>query len=339
MRRQCCGASSGYPRDPAFVKRRRSQRIGYGSVATIILIAVSIVLARMETAPPTVDAGTIVRDRVKRGPFVRQVRGSGTLVPEDTRWIAAATDGRVERILLSPGADVAADSVILQLSNPQVEQEALSARLQLQPGAAGTIYNQYNNDLLALDSQVAALEADVEQARIEAETKTALAKQQLLSEVERRQAQVRADALDKRLTIEMKRRQSASDSLDARLRVPRAAVDQALAVVTLYDGRLRSLQVRAGFAGVLQQVPVEVGQRVSPGANLARVADPRHLKAELKISETQAKDIEVGQPAEIDTRDGSLLPRNAEGSRGRERDRDGGRYYRRDRCRAEQCRI
>ena len=297
--------------DPAVVKRRRLRRLRYASVATMVVVAVWIALARMEPAPPAVDADTILRETVKRGPFIREVRGSGTLVPEDTRWIAAATDGRVERILLPPGAAVAADSVILQLSNPQVEQEALNARLQLQSAQAQleNLRTQYDNDLLTLDSQVAALEADFEQARIEADTKTALAKQQLISEVERRQAQVRADALDKRLKIEVKRQQSARDSLDSRLRVPHAAVNQADAVATLYTSRLRSLHVRAGLAGVLQQVSVEVGQRVSPGTNLARVADPRHLKAELKIAETQAKDVEIGQPSEIDTRNGIAVAR------------------------------
>jgi len=298
-------------RDPAFLKRRRLRRIGFAVSAALVLIAVSIVVARMEPAAPTVPADTLLRDVVKRGSFTRQVRGLGTLVPEDTRWIAAITDGQVARIVLHPGAEVQGDTVILELTNPQVEQEALNARLQPQSAQAQleNLRVQYENDLLTLESQIAALDAECEQARIDAEAKEALAKQQLVSELERRQAQIRADTLRKRLQIEQKRLTATYDSLEARLRVPRAAVDQAQAAATLYDSRLQSLKVRAGFAGVLQQVPVDVGQRVGPGTNLARVADPARLKAELRISETQAKDIEVGQPAEIDTRDGIVAAR------------------------------
>ena len=298
-------------RDPAFLKRRRRRRIGYGVAVTSVLIALSIVVGRMEPAPPTVTADTVVRDAVKRGSFTRQVRGIGTLVPEDTRWISATTDARVERILLYPGANVAADSVILELSNPQVEQETLNARLQLQSARAqlDNMRLQYENDLLTLESQIATLSADAEQAQLQRETRNLLAKQQLISEIERREAELRASTLARRLQIEEKRLASTRDSLEARLRVPRAAVEQAQAIAALYDSRLQSLKVRAGFAGVLQQVPVEVGQRIAPGANLARVADPRQLKAALEVPETQAKDIEVGQLAEIDTRNGVVAGR------------------------------
>jgi HlyD family secretion protein len=298
-------------RDPAFLKRRLARRIGSSMAVALALITVSIAVARVDPAPRTADAATVLRDTVKRGSFVHTVRGLGRLVPEDIRWISATTDGRVDRILLSPGAPVGADTVILELSNPQVEQEALTARLQLQSAQAQleNLRVQYENDVLTLESQVAALAADCEQSRLDAEAKEALAKQQLISELERRQAHLRADTLAKRLQIENTRLVSTRDSLEARLRVPRAAIDQAQAVASLGNSRLHSLRVRAGFAGVLQQVPVEVGQRVSPGTNLARVADLGRLKAELKISETQAKDIEVGQPAVIDTHNGVVAAR------------------------------
>jgi HlyD family secretion protein len=291
-------------RDPSFLKRRRLRRISYGVMVTLVIIAVSIVLARMEPAPPSVDTETLLRDSVKRGSIIRQVRGTGTLVPEDTRWIPATTDGRVERILLRPGAVVETETVILELSNPQVEQEALNARLQLQSAQAQleNLRVQYENDLLTQESQAAALQAEFEQARMDAEANDALAKQQLVSELLRRQSQLRAETLQKRVVIEQKRLTSARDSIDARLRVQRATVDQMRALAELEETRLASLRVRAGFSGVLQQVPVEVGQRVGPGTNLARVADPGRLKAELRIPETQAKDIEVGQSAEVDTR-------------------------------------
>lgn len=298
-------------RDPSFLKRRRLRRIGYAIVAALVLITVSIVLARMEPAAPSVDSDTLLRDSVKRGSLVRQVRGVGTLVPEDTRWIPATTDGRVEQILLRPGAEVGPDSVILELSNPQVEQEALNARLQLQSAEAQleNLRVQYENDLLTQESQAAALQADFEQARMDAEANEALAKDQLVSDLVRRQSQLRANTLQKRVELEQTRLRSARSSIDARLRVQRTTVDQTRALVELQESRLASLRVRPGFSGVLQQVPVEVGQRVGPGANLARVADPGRLKAELRIPETQAKDIEVGQPAEIDTRNGVIAGR------------------------------
>src|SRR5215217_3040914 len=184
-------------RDPSFLKRRRLRRTGYGVAAVIVLIAVSIVLARMEPAPPGVDADTLLRDTVKRGSIVRQVRGVGSLVPEDTRWIPATTDGRVERIVLHPGAHVDADSVILELSNPQVEQEAVNARLQLQSAQAQleNLRVQYENEILTQESQAAALDADFQQAKMDAEANEALAKEKLVSELLRRQSHLRAETL------------------------------------------------------------------------------------------------------------------------------------------------
>ena len=298
-------------RDPAFLKRRRLRRIGYGIVASIVLIAVSIVLARMEPAPPGVAADTLLRDTVKRGSIIRQVRGLGTLVPEDTRWIPATTDGRVEDILLRPGAQVEADTVILILSSPQVEQDATTARLQLQSAQASleNLRVQYQNEILTQESQLATLEAEYEQARLDADADELLAKQQLVSEIGRQKSALRARTLRDRVAMEGRRLQSTKDTLESRLSVQRATVDQARALAALQASRLDSLRVRPGFAGVLQLVPVEVGARIGPGTNVARVADPTRLKAELRIPETQAKDIEVGQQAEIDTRFGIVAGR------------------------------
>ncbi len=298
-------------RDPAILKRKRLRQAGYAVVIVVILIAVSVQLARMEPAAPTVDRATVLTDTVKRGSIVRQVRGLGTLVPEDTRWLPSTTDARVERILLRPGAQVEANTVILELSNEQVEQEALNAQLALQSTEAAleNLKVQLENELLTQQSQLAALEADFELARLEAESNEALAKEQLVSELIRRQSQLKAQTLKKRLDIDEKRLASARQSIDARVRVQQSAVDQARAIAALQASRMADLKVRPGFAGVLQQVPVEVGQRVAPGQNLARVADPLRLKAELKIAETQAKDIEVGQSAEVDTRNGVMAGR------------------------------
>ena len=298
-------------RDPAILKRKRLRQAILAVAAVLVLVVLSAALARMEPAAPSVERATVLEDTVKRGSIIRQVRGVGTLVPEDTRWLPATTEGRVERILLRPGATVAADSVILVLSNPQVEQEALNARLALQSARAGldNLRAQLQNDLLTQQSQAATIQSDFEQARMEAEANEALAKEQLVSELIRRQSHLKAETLKNRVEIETRRLTASRDSIEARLRVQQATVDQAQAMTDLYASRLRALQVTPGFAGVLQQVPVDVGQRVAPGQNLARVADPGRLKAELKVAETEARDIEVGQSAEIDTRSGKIAGR------------------------------
>ena len=295
-------------RDPAFLKRRRLRRIGYGIAAGIVVIAVTIALARMEPAAPTVPEGTLLTDVVKRGSIILERRGLGTLVPEDTRLLPATTNGRVERILLRPGAQVQADSVILELSNPQVEQEAQNARLALQSAQAAleNLRVQLENELLTQQSTAAALESELALAQMDAESKEALAKEKLVSELERRQSHQRAETLKKRMDLEAKRLATARQSIDARVRVQEASVEQARAIADLQARRLSDLKVRPGFSGVLQQVSVEVGTQVAPGQSVARVADPTRLKAELRIAETQAKDIQIGQPAEIDTRSGII---------------------------------
>jgi len=295
-------------RDPSFARNKKIRRIAFAAVGVLIVVLVSVVLGQMKPAAPTVERATIWVDTVKRGSMVRQVRGLGTLVPEDTRWLPATTEGRVERIVLRPGAHVTQNSVILELSNPQVEQEAINARLALQAAEANLANQrvQLQNELLTQQAAAATVSADYTQARLQAEVNEELAKQQLISELVRKQSQVRAEELNTRNEIEEKRLSTARESIEARIRVQQAAVDQARAVMALYDSRLQALKVRPGFSGVLQQVPVEVGQRVAPGQNLARVADPGRLKAELRIAETQAKDIEIGQTAQIDTRNGII---------------------------------
>lgn len=295
-------------RDPAILKRKRLRQAGLAAIGVLIVIGVSIALARMEPAAPNVERATVLVDTVKRGSIIRQVRGLGTLVPEDTRWLPSQTEGRVERILLRPGAQVGPNSVILELSNPQLEQEAVNAKLALQ-SAEATLENlrvKLQSDFLTQQSQVAALDADFQQAKMQAEADEELAKEQLVSEITRKQSHLKAETLKKRLALDMERLGTAKQSIDAQIRVQEAAVAQARAVSDLQASRMAALKVTPGFSGVLQQVPVEVGQRVGPGANLARVADPGRLKAELKIAETQAKDIEVGQMAEIDTRNGVM---------------------------------
>jgi HlyD family secretion protein len=284
------------------------RQAAYAAAAVLMVVLISVALAQMKPAAPSVERATVWVDTVKRGSMVRQVRGLGTLVPEDTRWLPATTLGRVERIVLRPGAEVHANSVILELSNPQVEQEAINARLALQAADANlaNLRVQLQNELLAQQAGAATVQADYTQARLQAEVNEELAKQQLISELVRKQSQVRADELKTRNEIEIKRLATARESIEARIRVQQAAVDQARAMAQLNERRLADLKVRPGFSGVLQQVPVEVGQQVAPGQNVARVADPGRLKAELRIAETQAKDIEIGQVAQVDTRNGII---------------------------------
>jgi HlyD family secretion protein len=296
-------------RDPAILKRRKLRQIASGIAGILVIVAVSIVLGRMEPAPPSVAKDTLLFDTVERGTIVRQVRGVGTLIPEDTRWIPAITDGRVERILLRPGAKVEADSVILELSSPTVQQEALTTGLALQSAEASLISLRVTNqnNLLTQRSQLAALESEYKQASMQADADAELAKEKLISQLQLRKSQITLESLSARLAFEKQRLASASEGLEAQLQVQQAAVEQARAVASLAQRRLASLKVTPGFAGVLQVIGVEVGEAVGPGKNVARVADPSRLKAELKVPEGQARDVEIGQPAEVDVHNGIII--------------------------------
>jgi HlyD family secretion protein len=282
------------------------RQIAFATAGIIVVSVVSYVLANLEPAAPVVEAGTVWEDTVKRGPMVRDVRGLGTLVPEDIRWIPATTQGRVERILLRPGTPVKPDSVILELSNPQLEQELVNAELQLQSAEASlaNLRVQVQNDLLSQRASAASIEADYKRAEMQVQMNEALAKDQLISQLQLRQSQLDAEQLSVRNKIAQEQLDSRADSGRAQLAVQQAAVDQARAVVELRRRERDELKVRAGIDGVLQLIPAEIadGARVAPGANLARVANPSRLKAEIKVAETQARDIQVGQRAEIDTR-------------------------------------
>jgi HlyD family secretion protein len=289
------------------------RQIAFATVGIIVVSVVSYVLANLEPAAPVVEAGTVWEDTVKRGPMVRDVRGLGTLVPEDIRWIPATTQGRVERIVLRPGTPVKPDSVILELSNPQLDQELRNAELQLQSAEASlaNLRVQVQNDLLNQRAAAATVEAEYNRADMQVQMNEALAKDQLISQLQLRQSQLDAQQLAVRNKIAQEQLASRADSGRAQLAVQQAAVDQARAVVELRRREHDELKVRAGLEGVLQLIPAEiaVGARVAPGANLARVANPGLLKAEIKVAETQARDIQIGQRAEIDTRHGFIQGR------------------------------
>jgi HlyD family secretion protein len=277
-----------------------------GVAAGTGLLLTTLGLSRLKPAAPPVERGTVWIRPVERGPMVRQVRGMGTLVPEDIRWIPAQTDARVERIVVFPGTPVQADTVVLELSNPELEMQAMDAESQLraEQAALTELTVRLASQRLDQESVAARAKADFEQARLRAEADAELAKNGLIAKITKEISDVTAQDAAERHRLEQKRLSIAGEAVQAQLAVGRTKVDQARSAAQLRRSQVAALRVRAGLDGVLQQVPVEVGQRVGPGTNLARVAQPTHLKAVIRIPETQARDVQIGQLTEIDTRNG-----------------------------------
>jgi HlyD family secretion protein len=298
---------------PSNAKKKRIKQAIYAGVSLLAVVLVSVGLSRLKPAAPTVERAVVWPAKVERGPMVRQVRGLGTLTPEDIRWIPATTQGRVEKIILRPGTQVKSGDVILELTNPQLEQQLQDAQLKLGAAEAGlaNIRVQLNNDLLAQRAATANIEADFNKAKMQAQMNEALAKDQLVSNLVLEQSRVDATSLGVRNQISKDQLESKAASMKAQMDVQQSLVDQARAFLRLTQQQRDELKVRAGLDGMLQLVPVEVGQQVAPGTNLARVANPSRLKAEIKIAETQAKDIQLGQKAEVDTRNGIVEGRVA----------------------------
>ena len=298
---------------PSNARKKRIRQIIYAVVGLAAVALVSFGLSRLKPAAPTVERAVVWPAKVERGPMVRQVRGLGTLTPEDIRWIPATTQGRVEKIILRPGTPVKANDVVLELTNPQLEQQLQDATLKLQAAEAGLANTKVAlaNDLLQSRGAAAQVEGDFNKAKMQAQMNEELAKDQLVSALVLKQSQVERDQLGVRNQIAKEQLESKTESTRAQLAVQQSAVDQARALLRLTQQQRDELKVRAGLDGMLQLVPVEVGQQVAPGANLARVANPSRLKAEIKIAETQAKDIQIGQKAEVDTRNGVVQGRVA----------------------------
>jgi len=296
---------------PHIAKKKRRRRILFASGGALALIAITFALSQLKPAVPSVDRSTVWIDTVKRGPMVREVRGLGTLVPEEIRWIPANTEGRVEKILVRPGTQVKADTVILELSSPELEQAAHEADSKAKAAEAEltSLRATLQRELLAQEASSAQVHAEYQQARMECETNEQLKKNGLVAELQYQTAKVKASELSNRDAIEQKRLVFSRDSIDPQLASKQAAVDQAQAAAKLKLDQVEALRVKAGMSGVLQQLPVDVGQRVKIGDNLARVADPTKLKAEIKIAETQAKDIQIGEKVTIDTRNGVVAGR------------------------------
>jgi HlyD family secretion protein len=293
---------------PELKRKRRLLLITYGAMGLIIIVLVTVGLSRLKAAAPTVDKSTVWMATVTRGPMLREVRGLGTLVPETIRVIPAATDGRVEQRLLLPGTPVSAKTVILELSNSELQQSVLDAGFQLKGAEAeyNNLKAQLDNQLMEQRSKAAGVRSEFHQAQLQQDANEQLYKQGLTSEIIWKTSQVKAEELAKQNEIAEKQVDTFAQSIEAQLAVQQAKVDGQRALYGLKQHQLDQLHVRSGIDGVLQELAVEVGQQVAPGTILARVAQPAQLKAQLKIAETQAKDIAIGQKALIDTHNGAI---------------------------------
>jgi len=291
-------------------RKKNIRRAVIGGVVLAGIAAISYGLSRLEPAAPSVNRATVWMDGVRRGEMIRQVRGPGTLevVPEAITWVAARTRGRVDQRVLLPGVAVEPDTVILELSNPELEQELQDAEYQLraQEAELADLKVTVESQLLNQRATAATVASEFNQAKLQAEADERLYAEKLIGELILKRSQVRAEELATRNDLEQQRLEIATESVEAQLAAKRATVEQFRALYNLRRSQKGALTVRAGISGVLQEVPVEVGQEVTPGANLARVAQPDKLKAQLRIAETQAKDIEVGQKAVVDTRNGVI---------------------------------
>jgi HlyD family secretion protein len=293
---------------PDLKRSRRKRQAVYVVAGLVVALGLTVGLSRLKPAAPAVDGSTVYKDTVKRGPMLLDERGLGTLVPETIRIVPATTEGRVEQRLLLPGSQVKADTTILILSNPVLDQDAQAADFEVKnaqaqfQGLKATLQNQ----LMDLRTKAAQISSEFRQATLERETNQKLFDQGLTADVILRESKVKAEELGKQNDLAQKEVETFANSINDQLGVQQNKVEEQQALAELKHSQVAKLQVRAGIDGVLQEVPVEVGQEVTPGAVLARVAQPSQLKAELKVAETQAKDILIGQKASIDTHNGVI---------------------------------
>ncbi len=289
------------------VRKRRLRRIIYAVVALVAMGAITFGLSRLEPASPTVDGSPFI-DTVGRGDMVIDVRGLGTLVPESILLVPARDEGRVDRRFLLPGEQVTADTVLFKLSNPQLEQDVFDTESEIRAAAAdyADLEVRLETETLNIKTAAAQVESEFQQARTEYVAQEQMAEKGLTDQVSLTKARVAAEQSEIRVQLEKDRLAIREKAVQAQLAASRARMEQQQRLLELRKQKLERLIVRAGATGVLQQLEVEVGQLVTAGTVLARVSDPRYLKAELRIAETQAKDITFGQRAEIDTRNGVI---------------------------------
>jgi HlyD family secretion protein len=291
------------------LQKRRRQIVLFGAGA-VLVVAVSIGVMRLKPAAPSVERGTVWTDVVKRGSMLRQVRGPGSLMPvqEAVRQIPAETEATVVRIRVLPGTQVQADTVLLEMSNSQVEQAAIDAQLQLKAAEAEyqSLRVRLDSDLMTQKAGAATVNADYSQAQRQADTDKALYDLGVISGLAYKSSKGKADELTTRNDLEGQRLAINKKAIETQLAQEQAKVDQARTLAALKQKQLDALRVRAGIRGVLVDLPMQVGQHVQPGTMLAKVVQPEHLMAALKIAETQARDVQFGEPASIDTHNGII---------------------------------
>ena len=295
---------------PEFKERKRRRQIITGAAVALALIILTAVVYRLKPAAPTVERGTVWTDKVRRGSMLRQVRGIGSLVPsqESVLQIPAETEATVLRIRMLPGSQVKPDTILLDMSNPQVEQVAIDARLQWKAAEA-----EYQSQRMKLESELmnqksaaATVKADYTQAQLQAQTDKSLFDLGVISGLAYKNSKGKADELTIRNGLQDESLASTQKAIDAQLAEQQTKVEQMRVLAELKQKQLDALKVRAGIEGVLVELPLHVGEHVSPGAMLAKVVQPNHLMAELKVAETQARDVQIGEPASIDTHNGVI---------------------------------
>ncbi len=295
---------------PEIKRQKRRRQIIWSIVALIILVGVTIGISRLKPAAPTVDRSTIWTDTVKRGSMLRQVRGLGSLIPshEDVRQIPAETEATVIRIVKLPGSQVDPDTILVEMSNPQLEQEALDAQLQVKAAQAEyqSLKVKLDSDLMNQKAGAATVNAEYSEAQRQAQTDKALYDLGVISGLAAKASEGKAQEMVVRNKIEDQRLDINERAITSQLAVQQAKIEEMRALAELKQQQLQRLRVKAGVAGVLVELPLQVGQHVLPGTELAKIVQPNHLMAELKIPETQARDVQIGEPASIDTHNGVI---------------------------------
>jgi HlyD family secretion protein len=295
---------------PEFKREKRRRQVILAGVCVVVAVAATFGVSRLKPAAPSVERGTVWTDTVKRGSMLRQVRGLGSLIPsqESVRQIPAESEATVVRIRVLPGSQVKAETILLEMSNPQVEQAALDAQLQLKAAEA-----EYQSQRVTLESNLmnekagaATVTADYSQAQRQADTDKALYDLGVISGLAYKASRGKSEELTTRNDLETQRLIIGQKAIEAQLAEQQAKVEQMRALAALKRKQLDALQVRAGIDGVLVDLPLQVGQHVQPGTMLAKVVQPNHLMAELKVAETQARDVQFGEPASIDTHNGVI---------------------------------
>ncbi|HWN11664.1 MAG TPA: HlyD family efflux transporter periplasmic adaptor subunit [Pyrinomonadaceae bacterium] len=292
-------------------KSKLKKRVRTGLLVGVGVAAIggiSFGLTRLKPAAPTLERSTAVIDTVKRGQMLREVRGNGTLVPQVVRFIPAPSEGRVENIPVQAGVVVGYDTVIAELSNPKLEQEATDAEFQVKAAQAdeASLGARLESDSMTQQSTIAGIKAEYSQAKLQLDTDEALGKQGLVPDLVLKISRMKLVDISNRLKVEQERLAVNAKSIKAQINAQQSRIAQFRALAKLRRDQATGLKIRAGTSGVLQEVSVQVGQQVTPGFNIARVADPASLKAELRIAETQIKDVKLGQPVAVDTRNGII---------------------------------